>query len=59
MLEPEHTNVVGGEATLTRVGAIDWDSKRFMVEDTSHRFVQALTTFAEEEDHVGSSSGSV
>ena len=46
-----HTKIVGGDATLGRFGAVDWDSKRFMVEDTS-RFVEALSTFAAEHDHV-------
>ena len=42
---------MGGDATLCLFGAVDWEFKKFMVEDTS-RLVEALSTFAGEQDHV-------
>ena len=47
----ERTKVVGGDATPERLGAVDWDGRRFMVEDTS-QFVEAFRSLAEASDHV-------
>ena len=37
----QRTRIVGGDATLTRFGAVDWKAKRFMVAETA-AFVAAI-----------------
>ena len=43
--------MVGGDATLQPFGAVDWNNKRFMVEETS-QFAEALTGLVESSDQV-------
>ena len=47
----QRTRIVGGDATLSRFGAVDWKAKRFMVAETA-TFIAALRSSLSEADQV-------
>ena len=47
----QRTRIVGGDATLSRFGAVDWKAKRFMVAETAI-FIAAIRSSLTEADQV-------
>ena len=45
------TRVLGDDATMDRIGAVDWSQKRFLV-DTTEQFTQALRRLLPADEHV-------
>ena len=47
----QRTRIVGGDASLSRFGAVDWKAKRFMVAETA-TFIAAIRSSLTEADQV-------